>query len=154
MDIVFRTATWGDKEAIENLFIEMLQSIYQTEKVDGYESDYLDRFFADSEDLIIVAELNNAVVGYISIVVNREELQYAYIDDFCVKKEYRNQGIGTQLLQRSEAYAVENGISDICLHVEMSNTFAQNLYKKNGYKILKADGSRMLMKKALEYKEI
>lgn len=35
MDIVFRTATLRDKTAIENLFIEMLRSIYQKEIVVG-----------------------------------------------------------------------------------------------------------------------
>ncbi len=59
MDIVFRTATLSDKTAIENLFMEMLRSIYQTEKVNGYECDYLYRFFADSEDRIIVAEFDD-----------------------------------------------------------------------------------------------
>ena len=150
MNIVLRTATSGDKTTIENLFIEMLQSIYQTEKVDGYDSDYLNRFFADREDRIIVAELDNTVVGYISVEVKREELQYAYIDDFCIKKEYRGQSIGTQLLQRAEVYAGERGISHICLHVEMTNTSAQRLYRKNGYEILRADGSRSLMKKTLK----
>ncbi len=147
MDIVFRTATLSDKTAIENLFMEMLRSIYQTEKVNGYESDYLYRFFADSEDRIIVAEFDNTVIGYISIELKREDVPFAYLDDFCVQKEYRSRGIGTKLLQLSEAYINENGISDILLHVETANTSAQKLYKKNGYEILKTDGSRILMKK-------
>ena len=147
MDIVFRTATLSDKTAIENLFMEMLRSIYQTEKVNGYESDYLYRFFADSEDRIIVAEFDNTVIGYISIELKREDVPFAYLDDFCVQKEYRSRGIGTKLLQLSEAYINENGISDILLHVETANTSAQRLYKKNGYEILKTDGSRILMKK-------
>ncbi len=147
MDIVFRTATLSDKTAIENLFMEMLRSIYQTEKVNGYESDYLYRFFADSEDRIIVAEFDDTVIGYISVELKREDVPFAYLDDFCVQKEYRSRGIGTKLLQLSEAYINENGISDILLHVETANTSAQRLYKKIGYEILKTDGSRILMKK-------
>ena len=61
MDIIFRTATFHDKTEIENLFTEMLKSIYQTETVKGYEADYLNKFFADSGDRIIVAELENTV---------------------------------------------------------------------------------------------
>ncbi len=147
MDIVFRTATLSDKTAIENLFVEMLRSIYQTEKVNGYESDYLYRFFADSEDRIIVAEFDDTVIGYISVELKREDLPFAYLDDFCVQKEYRSRGIGTKLLQLSEAYANENRVSDILLHVETANTSAQRLYKKMGYEILKTDESRILMKK-------
>ena len=149
MDIVFRTATLCDKTAIENLFIEMLRSIYQKEIVVGYESDYLNRFFIDSEDRVIIAELNNTVIGYISVELKRENVPFAYLDDFCVQKEYRSCGIGTKLLQLSEIYANENGITDILLHVETANLSAQKLYKKNGYEILKTDGSRILMKKQL-----
>ncbi len=149
MDIVFRTATLRDKTAIENLFIEMLRSIYQKEIVVGYESDYLNRFFNDSEDRVIIAELNNTVIGYISVELKRENVPFAYLDDFCVQKEYRSRGIGTKLLQLSEIYANENGITDILLHVETANLSAQKLYKKNGYEILKTDGSRILMKKHL-----
>ena len=125
----------------------MLQSIYQKENVVGYESDYLNRFFTDSEDRVIVAEFANTVIGYVSVELKREEMPFAYLDDFCVRKEYRNRGIGTKLLQLSEAYANENGISDILLHVETANTSAQKLYEKNRYEILKANGSRILMKK-------
>ena len=149
MDIVFRTATLRDKTAIEDLFIEMLRSIYQKEIVVGYESDYLNRFFIDSEDRVIIAELSNTVIGYISVELKRENVPFAYLDDFCVQKEYRSRGIGTKLLQLSEIYANENGITDILLHVETANLSAQKLYKKNGYEILKTDGSRILMKKHL-----
>ncbi len=147
MDMVFRTATLGDKTAIENLFIEMMRSIYQTEEVNAYESDYLYRFFDNSENRIIVAEFENTVIGYISVELKREDVPFAYLDDFCVQKEYRSRGIGTKLLLLSESYSNENGISDILLHVESANTSAQRLYERNGYEILKIDGSRILMKK-------
>ncbi len=78
MNIVLRTATSGDTAAIEHLFIEMLQLIYQTEKIDGYESDYLHRFFTDSEDRIIVAECDNTVIGYISVELKREVIPIAH----------------------------------------------------------------------------
>lgn len=149
MNIVFRQATQEDKVAIENLFIEMLQSIFNTEKVTGYQNGYLDKFFCGLDNCIIVAQLNDIIIGYIAIVVNRGEKQYVYIDDFSVKKEYRNLGIGSQLLQQAEEFVKGKDILDILLHVEMTNTSAQNLYKKNGFEILRVDGSRILMKKSL-----
>lgn len=149
MDIIFRTATIHDKTAIENLFIEMLKSIYQTETVKGYEADYLNKFFADSGDRIIVAELENTVIGYISVELKHEEVSFAYLDDFCVQNEYRSQGVGTQLLKLAQAYANESGVSAILLHVESSNTSAQRLYERNGYEIFRTDESRILMKKDL-----
>ena len=149
MDIIFRTATFNDKTSIENLFMEMLKSIYQTETVKGYEADYLNRFFANSGDRIIVAELDRTVIGYISVELKHEDVPFAYLDDFCVQNEYRSQGVGTQLLKLAQAYANESGMSAILLHVETSNTSAQKLYGRNGYKIFRTDGSRILMKKDL-----
>ena len=147
MDISFRKARVSDQTTIEALFIEMLRSVYQSENVDGYENDYLLKFFGTSDDCVIVAESNSAVIGYIAVVVNREGGEYAYLDDFCVKNKYRNLGIGTQLLLLAEAYATEKRLSDIRLHVEMTNASARKLYEKNGYEILRADGSRLLMRK-------
>ena len=97
----------------------------------------------------LTSKLKNIVIGYIAIVVNRGEKQYVYIDDFSVKKEYRNLGIGSQLLQQAEEFVKGKDILDILLHVEMTNTSAQNLYKKKGFEILRIDGSRILMKKSL-----
>ena len=149
MGILFRTATFYDKTVIENLFMEMLKSIYQTETVKGYEADYLNRFFANSGDRIIVAELEHTVIGYISVELKHENVPFAYLDDFCVQNEYRNQGIGTQLLKLAQTYAVEADMSAILLHVEASNTSAQRLYERNKYERYRTDGSRILMKKDL-----
>ena len=77
MGILFRTATFHDKTAIENLFMEMLKSIYQTEMIKGYEADYLNRFFANSGDRIIVAELEHTVIGYISVELKHENVPFA-----------------------------------------------------------------------------
>ena len=151
MSIIFRTATFHDKTAIENLFLEMLKSIYPTETVKGYEADYLNRFFANSGDQIIVAELEHTVIGYISVELKRENVPFAYLDDFCVQYEYRNQGVGTQLLKLAQIYASEAGMSAILLHVESSNTSAQRLYERNGYEIYRTDGSRILMKKIIGF---
>ena len=152
MDIVFRKATSDDKEAIEGLFVEMLQSICQKEEIEGYEKGYLDRFFLDLEDRIVVAVLDHTVIGYISIEVKRQDVQYVYIDDFCVKKEYRGLGIGTRLLRICEEYCHDLGLFRLCLHVERNNVSAQHLYCKNGYDLLREDGNRLLLKKLLQQK--
>ena len=44
MDWKLRKATWEDKTSIENLFVEMLQTIYNTEDVGEYKEETLKRF--------------------------------------------------------------------------------------------------------------
>ena len=53
--IEYRKAVENDRASIEALFIEMLQTIYHTDDVEGYEEGYLNRYFSDHEDEVIVA---------------------------------------------------------------------------------------------------
>ena len=148
MNWKLRKAEPKDKSAIENLFVLMLQSVYQTEKVQGYEPDYLNKFFNNNNgSWICVAESEGKIVGYLSI---EKYPDYLYLDDFCVDKEHRNLGIGTEFLKEAEKYAIENNIHQIRLHVEKSNLNAIGLYQRLGYKIASEEGSRCLMEKYLE----
>lgn len=150
MNAIFRKAGPCDRSAIEELFVEMLGSIYGTENAEGYGSDYLHKFFSGGEDRIFVAEINEKVIAYISVEIKREERHFAYIDDFCVTAEYRCRGLGGELLEHSEHYADNLGMSAILLHVEKSNISARKLYEKRGYTAHRTDGSRLLLVKRLK----
>ena len=142
-----RKAIPEDEQRIRELFIEMLQTIYHTEEVEGYESGYLDRYWTNGENELFVAE-DNEVVAYLAVEVHREdEMDYVYLDDLSVTEKYRSQGIGSALIHEAEAYAQEIGIQHILFHVEKSNTDAFRLYERLGYKIFRDDGNRYLMKK-------
>jgi len=149
MEIIYRKATKKDAKTIESLFTQMLFTIYKNPAIKQYKKGYLDRFFTALKDCIFVAELNNVVVGYISINVFNDNLRYLYIDDFCVDKDFRNKGIGTKLLSMVENYAKEIGIGDICLHVEKTNVLAKNLYDRNGYSVFKVERTKVLMNKII-----
>lgn len=82
------------------------------------------RYFAlgvfDSEKLV-------AFIGF-SI-----SIETADIETVCTKKEYRKQGLGTELIVRAEKFLKEKNINKIFLEVRESNTPAINLYIKNGF---------------------
>ena len=69
--IEYRKAVENDRASIEALFIEMLQTIYHTDDVEGYEEGYLNRYFSDHEDEVIVAVDNGQVVAFLSVQVFR-----------------------------------------------------------------------------------
>lgn len=50
MEWTIRRAVKNDESRINELFIEMLQTIYNEKNSDGYEEGYLDRFFDNHED--------------------------------------------------------------------------------------------------------
>ena len=61
-----------------------------------------------------------------------------------VLKEYRNQGLGSQLLEKTLAHAKTNGLEKVELEVYESNTAAVNLYIKFGFEV---EGKRIKSRK-------
>ena len=81
MEYRIRKAIPEDEQRIRELFIEMLQTIYHTEDVEGYESGCLDRYWTNGEERILVAE-DGYVVAYLSIEVHHEpDADFIYLDD-------------------------------------------------------------------------
>ena len=74
--------------------------------------------------------INSECVGYLdySLIYDRME-----IDNFLVKLEYRNNGIGSKLMSYLIDLAKGNNIINITLEVRVSNHVAINLYKKYGF---------------------
>ena len=146
MTYSIRKAVQEDEQRISELFIEMLQNIYHTEEVQGYEPGYLDRYWKIGEDIILVAE-DDDVIAYLAVEVHREDVDYIYLDDLSVTEKRRGNGIGTSLIHKAEDYAKELGLKDILFHVEKTNTSALRLYERLGYKFFRDDGNRYLMKR-------
>lgn len=145
MEFTLRRALESDKERIEELFIEMLQSVYGEKVTDGYESGYLDKFFSGGDDWIFVAESNGTVIGYLSIEVHDKPEKFVYLDDLSVAVSFRNKGVGTALIERAESCARQINARYTALHIENSNKSALRLYERLGYRICSSDGNRSFM---------
>lgn len=74
---------------------------------------------------ILVSEKNNEVVGF-------SGMQNDYLAGIFVKKEYRHQGIGNQLLQ-----AIKNSHASVTLNVYDDNKSAVSFYKYQDFYIVK-----------------
>jgi len=149
MNLTYCKAQRGDFARLNELFIEMLMTIYSTGHADGYPPGGMDRFFDGKEDWVCKVLDEDRIVAFLSIEVHREETEFLYLDDLSVTEAYRNRGIGTSLIGRAEAYAAGLGIRCVRLHVEKANTSALRLYQRLGYGVKEAQGERYLMQKAL-----
>ena len=84
MSIVIRKAEEKDSPAINILFIEMLFSVYGTTDGSGYEEGYLERYFKNTGDMILLAE-----DGVIICEHRKEEDLPEEIHGFVKQKERR-----------------------------------------------------------------
>ncbi len=78
-----------------------------------------------------VAVKDNKVLGYASISAIIDE---GYITNIAVFPDYRNQGVGSALLNHLFSFAEEKALSFISLEVRESNRTAISLYEKFGFK--------------------
>jgi ribosomal protein S18 acetylase RimI-like enzyme len=63
----------------------------------------------------------------------------AYIYGFRVRSTYRDQGIGSRLLQAVEEDLARRGYRRVCLNVSRANQDARRLYERRGYRVVSAE---------------
>lgn len=79
----------------------------------------------------IIAKLNKEIVGFAGVIDTVDQLE---ITNIVVKKDYRKNGIGNELLVELITLAKEDGKDKIILEVNSTNLAAIKLYEKNGFK--------------------
>jgi aminoglycoside 6'-N-acetyltransferase I len=57
----------------------------------------------------------------------------AYVEGIYVKDEYRNQGIGTALIQSAQQWALNQGCIELASDALIENTASQEFHKKIGF---------------------
>lgn len=82
-----------------------------------------------------VAESNNLVVGYISIL-QRSNSENLRIYSIAVHPEARGRQIGQKLIEVCKEFAKEKELRHISLEVRTDNTAAIKLYQKNNFIII------------------
>lgn len=109
---------------------------------------YIRNFGQEPDDRCLVAEVDNKIVGAIwSRIMN----DYGHIDDntpsiaISLYKEYRNQGIGTALLQQMLILLKADGYKSVSLSVQKAN-YAMQMYQKAGFQIISDDADEAIMK--------
>lgn len=81
-----------------------------------------------------LAEDERGLAGFAIVEwLKSADASVAYIETIEVSAERRGQGIGSQLLSRSENSARAAGARIIWLHVDAENTSAIHLYEARGY---------------------
>lgn len=97
-----------------------------------------------------VFESDGRIVAYYSVDERNDNL---FINSIQVLKEYRNQGLGREMMARIQARAEENQLRGIELWVQITNRSAMEFYRHMGYRMVSRQGNNYLMRRRLDPQE-
>lgn len=109
---------------------------------------YVKDFGQSKDDYCLVAEVQGTVVG---AVWTRIMDDYGHIDNqtpslaISLYKEYRNQGIGTTLMEGMLSLLTEHGYRSVSLSVQKEN-YAVKLYRKLGFETVTEHAGELIMR--------
>lgn len=141
---------------VEILDVFLYEAIYVPEGVTTPSRDiikqpelqvYLTDFGKQKGDICYVAETNNKIVGAVWVRIMDD---YGHIDDetpsFAISllKEYRNYGIGTELMKRMLSELKKQGYKQASLAVQKMN-YAVRMYKIVGFEIIDENDAEYIM---------
>ena len=124
------------------------RSILENEDLQVYVRD----FGRKADDRCLVAEIDGRIVG---AVWTRIMNDFGHIADdtpslaISLYKDYRNQGIGTELLQQMLQLLQRDGYRQVSLSVQKTN-YAARMYQKAGFEVLEENAEEYLMRCELQ----
>lgn len=112
---------------------------------------YINEFGALNDDYCLVADLNGSIIGAVWVrIISGIIKGYGNIDnetpEFAISlfKEYRNQGIGSRLMNQMINDLRKRGYKQTSLSVQKEN-YAVRLYKKVGFEIIEENDEDYIM---------
>lgn len=113
-------------------------------------NEFAQKLEAFADVYVLCVDGKNA--GMIAFYSNDEIGKTAYITLIGVKKNFRNLGLGKQLLKFCESVSIEKGFTKIKLEVNKLNETAIRFYIRNGFSQISQDEKSLYMMKELENK--
>lgn len=97
--------------------------------------------------LVFIYKINGKFIGEGALVFDTGDPDYTipnqrvYVSRMIVKKEYRNRGIGSEILEFLIVKAKSMGYSEMTIGVDKDNVIALHLYEKYGFTEVIFDGA-------------
>lgn len=97
--------------------------------------------------LVFIYKINGRFIGEGALVFDTDDPDYTipgrriYVSRMIVKKEYRNRGIGSEILAFLIDKAKSMGYSEMAIGVNKDNASALHMYRKFGFDEVLFDGS-------------
>ncbi len=121
----------GDWFRLRNLLWDGLsEAEHKAEMMDIYEH-------TDTQ-LVLIAEVGNKLVGFLEasirpFVEDCHSDHVGYLEGWFVETEYRQHGIGRQLVREAESWARRKGATEMASDAEIGNEMSLEAHTKLGY---------------------
>ena len=111
------------------------EEIYEKPYTKLYPNDTFDytTYIDNHNKTVFFAYSDTECIG--QIVLKRDWNRYAFIEDICVAKAARRQGIGTALIQKAIEWAKNCDLKGLALETQDNNLLACRFYAKCGFVI-------------------
>jgi len=122
--VVLRNARMEDLMMMQHCNLQCLP--------ENYEFRYYLYLMINWPELLYVADMDGAIVGYVLAKMDDEnESKCGHITSLAVLRSYRKLGLATKLMKQTERAMKEVYNAEACsLHVRESNCAAKHLYEK------------------------
>lgn len=129
-------ATVEHLDLVAPLFDGYRQFYKQPSNLDGARQFIKDRLIRH-ESVIFLALVDEAGVGFTQLYPSFSSTSMRrlwILNDLFVASSGRRQGIGEALLERARQFAIDDGAKGLMLETAVTNTTAQKLYERLGWK--------------------
>lgn len=133
--IEIKKATSSDISQILPLFDDY-RKFYRKE-ISAEAKSFLMERISQNESVLLMALDGNKVIGFAQIYFSFSSIQLcktAILNDLFVIPEYRRKKVATMLIDSTIENAAKLNCKSVGLSTQISNTIAQDLYKKKGFK--------------------
>ncbi len=141
-EVILRTPKWEDLddalEFINSLVEEEAMILMNPKKTREQEIDWLADNLKKLEKgniIMIAAEVDGRMVGIVEVRPHFGKMSHVGSLGISIKKEYRDIGIGFDLMKEAEKHAIHMRLKTMQLEVFEKNERAIHVYEKMGYKI-------------------
>jgi ribonuclease HI/GNAT superfamily N-acetyltransferase len=142
-----RPASMKDMDGMNRVWAEVeeqhasaLPSVFRRVANPARDRGYVAAILADSNSAIFVAELKNAIVGLVQVMLQEAPdvpymvpRRFAKVSDLVVAKSYRQNGVGSLLLAEAEKWAKNKRAESLELNVYEFNSAARGFYENLGF---------------------
>jgi aminoglycoside 6'-N-acetyltransferase I len=93
----------------------------------------------DVVETFVIETAESSMVAFIELNIRNfaegsHHGQVPYVEGWYVKPEYQNKGLGKQLMQQAETWAIQQGFTELASDTEIDNDKSQAIHKRLGFK--------------------